>query len=126
MPIELRKGDLALQPGYFDQVCDFYAVSPALDATGAPVDPASAAVAPTLVYTLFANVSKYQGQETRDALTKLGEVWATISIRYFPSRIPVEGMRVKHRLASEEYEIISVDEVSFARTKIELTCRLIR
>lgn len=123
---QLRKGDLALQPGYFDQVCDFYTVDSTQDASGAVIDPASEAVGKTLAYTLYANVAPYQGQETIEARTKIGEVFVTMSIRYFPSRIPIEGMRVVHKLTGYEYEITAVEPIAYTRTKIELTCKLIR
>lgn len=122
----LRKGDYALQPGYFDQPLDFYTVNPALDAAGGVLDPSSIAVAPVHAYKMLGNVGPYQGLELRDALTKLGEQWATISIRWARSRLPVEGMRVVVKATGDEYEVTGVEHLSTLRRKVELTCRLIR
>lgn len=121
----LKTGDLRVQPGDFDQPCDFYTVDPELDSAGGVVNPADAAVSKTLAYRLNANVAPFKSQELQDGQRIVGETWSTISIPYIPSRIPRQGMRVVLRMTGAEMEIRGVDHISFSRQKVELTCKLV-
>ena len=121
----LKGGDLRLQPGDFDQPCDFYAVSPVLDSAGGVVNPADSAVSKTLQYRLNANVMPLKSQELQDGERLVGDTWSTVSIPYIPSRIPKQGMRIVLALTGAELEIRGVDHISFSRQKVELSCRLL-
>ena len=115
-----NKRELTQGGGRFDQPLDFYVMAEAADSDN------SVARTPTFAYRMMGAVNPYLGMETRSALREIGETWATIEIRYFPSRIPVEGMTLTIAATGENYEIRGVNHVAMSRKKIELTCRKVR
>lgn len=123
MPGALNPENYKVSSGELDQPLQFYTIATTLDAAGGVVDPASAAVDPVPAFKLFGGVSPYQGQQLRDALQKVGEEWAVIVVRYSPSALPVEGMRVVNGFTGFEYEVTGVQPIGNKRRRVEVTCR---
>jgi hypothetical protein len=121
----IKKGDERVQPGDFDQPCDFYTVDGTRDSAGGVINPADAAINKTFAYMLFANVAPFNALELPDADRVIGETWSTISVPYFASVRPSVGMRLVVKATSEEYEIRGVSPLSMSRRKTELTCKLV-
>ena len=113
----LRKGDPVVTGSDFDQPAAFYTVSQTQSGTGADVR------TKILAYNAFVNVAPYQGTELRDALREIGETWYTVSLQWSKSRLPTEGMRLVIKATGDEFEVRGVEHMSFARRKVELTCR---
>ncbi len=125
MPGALNPADYKLASGELDRPLRFYSVPPPLDAAGGVLDPAAAAINPTFLWQIYGGNLPYQGVEIRDALTKLGETWATFVIRYAPSRIVKEGYRVIDVWSSDEFEVTGVMPIGNKRLRVQLTCRKI-
>lgn len=122
----IKRGDIRIQPGDFDQPVDFYSIDPTLDPSGGVVNPATQAQGtPTLVYSMFANISPFNSQELPDAERLVGDTWSVISIPYYATALPKQGMRCKIKMTGDEYEVRGVDHLSFSRQKVELTCKLV-
>ncbi len=119
----LNPADYKISSGELDRPLMFYTVNPALDPAGGVLDPASQAVNPIFAYQVFGGLSPYNGVELRDALTKVGEQWTKGVIRYSPSRLPKEGMRMVDKWSGDEYEITGVQPIGSKRLRVELTCR---
>jgi head-tail adaptor len=116
----LKKGDPRIQPGNFDTPVTFSNMVETTDSASGVVR------TPQFAYNALANVSPYEGSELRSALREIGEIWSTISIRWAPSRVPIEGMQITVKTTGEIYEVRGVQHLESGRRKIELTCRLVR
>ena len=119
----LNPADYKISSGELDRPLMFYNVANSLDQAGGILDPASQAIAPVFAYQIFGGVSPYNGVELRDALTKIGEQWSKVIIRYSPSQLPKEGMRMVDKWSGDEYEITGVQPIGSKRLRVELTCR---
>lgn len=118
--------DSKISAGELNRPLTFSTISQTLDAAGGVVDPASAAVNPVFAWSTFGGLLPYQGQQTRDALTKLGEEWGTIVVRYAPSQLPREGMRVVDTWTGDEYEVTGVQQTANKRQRVEVTVRRLK
>lgn len=127
----LKRGDVRINAGSFDQPVIFYNVVETQDSSGGVVRSPQVVGglivdAPAPAWTAWANVQPYQGQELRDALKQVGEIWAVISVRYHRTRLPRESMLVTVKLTGETYEVRGVEHIETGRKKVELTCRMVR
>lgn len=127
----LKAGDTRINAGNFDQAVNIFAVVESQDTDGGAIRTPTVLNgvlqgSPAATWTAWSLKQDYQGQELQDALTTIGETWATFSFRYHPSRIYVEGMYVQHKRTSLVWEIRGVKEIDAGRKKVECTCRLIR
>lgn len=116
----LKKGDARLQPGLFNSPVTFYNMVETTGVGGQVIR------TPVLAYTAFANVQPFSSLEAREAERVIGEIWAIISIQYFRSRLPIEGMTVVIKSSGETFEVRGVEQIDYDYRKVELTCRLVR
>lgn len=130
--MRIKVGDTQIHGGTFDTRVAWYAGSaaatPTLDCNGSPVTgtPQNQAV----LFTEYVNLRPFGAQELAFADRQIGEIWATITVRWKRMFEYREGMfAVVLRQGpgnGEKFEVRGPREVDFGRSKIELTCRLLR
>jgi len=114
----LKAGDPRAAAGDFDD--------PILIQERVETRDASLGVQATFVdkWNLYAMFHAGGADENRTALREAGFIYASFTIPFFASRIPLEGWMVTRKFTNERYEIRGVQQVS--RQVCELFCRMVR
>lgn len=77
---------------------------------------------PTIAFKAYAAISPFRSDEMLASGRELGATWATVTIRFHRSRLPVQGMTMRHEITQQIWQVRGVQPVDWDRHRIELTC----